>query len=110
MQSPIGNDVQTKKANTSSTTFNKLNSALIGIFSHITHPDPLPPTMATFFPAGTSKDTPARTFCPFRYSKYTLSKAMDAVWGVIFRGGASFLSYEKKNFTLSAAQKLSPTL
>ena len=63
------------------------------VFSPFTHPDPLPPTMATFFPAGTSKDTPARTFCPSRYSKCTLSKAMAAVCGVICRGGASSLSY-----------------
>lgn len=62
-------------------------------FSPFTHPDPLPPTMATFFPAGTSKDTPARTFCPSRYSKCTLSKTMAAVCGVICRGGASSLSY-----------------
>lgn len=35
---------------------------------------------------------------------------MEAVWGVICRGGASSLSYEKKSSTLSAALKLSPAL
>lgn len=61
----------------------------------LTYPDPLPPTIATFFPAGTSKDTPFKTFWPSRYSKYTSSKRMVASCGAMVNGGARSLSYSK---------------
>ena len=39
---------------------NKTNSSIVNTFqvSKITYPDPLPPTRATFFPAGTLKSSP----------------------------------------------------
>lgn len=61
----------------------------------LTYPDPLPPTMATFFPAGTSKDTPFKTFWPSKYSKYTSSKRMVASCGAMANGGARSFSYSK---------------
>lgn len=63
-----------------------------------TYPDPLPPTMATFFPAGTSKETPLSTFCPSKYSKYTSSNLMVASWGATSSGGAISFSFGHKGY------------
>ena len=54
----------------------------------MTHPDPLPPTMAIFFPAGTQNVIPCRIFCPGTYSKYTSSKVMVDVGGSTCSTGA----------------------
>ena len=54
----------------------------------LTHPEPLPPTMAIFFPAGTLNVIPCRIFCPGTYSKYTSSKVMVDVGGSICSTGA----------------------
>ena len=53
-----------------------------------TYPDPLPPTMATFFPAGTVKDKPLSILCPGTYSKWTSSNVILDSWGVIRSSGA----------------------
>ena len=53
-----------------------------------THPDPLPPTMAIFFPAGTQNVIPRRIVCPGTYSKYTSSKVMVDVGGSTCSTGA----------------------
>ena len=54
----------------------------------ITYPDPLPPTMATFFPAGTVNDKPLSIFCPGTYSKWTSSKVILDFWGLTRSSGA----------------------
>ena len=54
----------------------------------MTHPDPLPPTMAIFFPAGTQNVIPCRIVCPGTYSKYTSSKVMVDVGGSTCSTGA----------------------
>jgi len=53
---------------------------------HDTHPEPLPPTMATFWPAGTVKLRLFKIFWPETYSKFTSSNVTEALVESIARG------------------------
>lgn len=67
----------------------------IVIYTQSTYPDPLPPTIATFFPEGTENDNPFRIFCPGKYSKCTLLNVMADSVGVANNSGASTLFWKK---------------
>ena len=56
--------------------------------SYLTYPDPLPPTIATFFPDGTVKVNPLRILWPGTYSKYTSLKVMIDSCGETLSTGA----------------------
>ena len=58
------------------------------LFLCSTYPDPLPPTMATFFPAGTVNDSLLRICRPSTYLNITSSNVMVAVSGLISSSGA----------------------
>lgn len=45
------------------------------------YPEPLPPTIATFFPEGTVNEIPSRILFPSRYSNTTFSKVISAEFG-----------------------------
>lgn len=53
-----------------------------------TYPDPLPPTMATFFPGWMEKDIPSKICLSSVWANLTFSKSMEALSGEMDSAGA----------------------
>lgn len=67
----------------------------------ITDPDPLPPTMAIFLPAGTVKETSVNISLSSWYPNRTFSKVTVDLFGGKISAGAPGTSYNKVNKSLA---------